>query len=1215
MNSVSWTKEQEQAINEKGRNILIAAAAGSGKTAVLVERIIRKIIYEKIDIDKMLIVTFTNAAASEMRERILEAIYKKLEENPNDMHLQKQLILLNKASICTIHSFCLDVIKNNFFEIDISPNFRIGDNSEIELLKQDVLEDIFEEKYLDQNPEFIKLIENYATYRGDEHLKEIILNIFNFIQSSPFPEEWLRQKVEMFNIKDINIDFSNTLWGKVLLKNYKQELENYILGLNSIKKELDKNLELNKYSDIIKQDIENLQNIILNINLWDRTFELSNLQIFNKWPSDRKIISNIKENSKEKRDQIKKQFNRIRDSILIYDSKEANIDIKSQYYILNSISNIVIEFQNEFSKRKKEKNIIDFNDIEHYALNILVKKDENGNYIQTDIAKKYMGKFVEIAIDEYQDSNLVQEYILNKISNNKNLFMVGDVKQSIYKFRQARPELFLEKYNIYELEKNSKDDSKGLKIKLFKNFRSRKNILDITNMIFENIMSKDLGDIEYNKEEYLNFGANYPILDDKLNNDEKIELNIINTNKIDEEKNEELDEEIDNEIIEDVAVEAKFVSKKIVELINSDYKIFDKKEGYRNIKYKDIVILLRATSNQAPIYEKELSELNIPVFSDSSTEYLESVEVQTMMSLLKIIDNPTDEISLVDILRSNIGGFSDNELIKIRLSDKYSNFYEALLKSRIQVEDDLKTKIDKFLDQLEKWREEKEYKSLDELIWNIYLDTGYYNYVGLMQNGEFRQANLKMLFEKAKQYEKASFKGLFNFIKFIDKLKLSNNDLGAARLIGENENVVRIMSIHKSKGLEFPICFLCGTSKKFNMQDLNQTILLHQDIGLGPKVIDHQRTIEYNTLAKETLKEITKLETLSEEMRVLYVALTRAKEKLIITGIAKNIEKELEEKESLLKLYNNKNKINMQIIKRYKSYLDWIELVYIKNKECISDMLDFNIYSKDDILKDNPEKQNDNNTEILLNNMKNNRQIKQEIIDLLEWKYDNIESTKIPTKASVSKIKKMENLLNIEEIEKTYDIYEDKSLNNINMSAPKFLNIEQEITNVKKGTLMHLCLQRLNENIDYTLDDIKELIGKLVKNEIITDQEAKNINIRKIYKFTKSNIYNELKGAKEIYKEKPFYINIKAKEIYDVEAEDEILVQGIIDLYYIDKDNHIVLVDYKTDFVPEKDEKILIEKYSKQLELYRRALEESYGKKVDKVYIYSTYLDKEIKIL
>ena len=1175
---------------------------GSGKTAVLVERIINKIVNEKIDIDKLLVVTFTNAAASEMRARIMDAIYKYLEEKPEDEHMQKQTILMGKSNICTIHSFCLDVIKNNFYEISISPNFRIGDQTEIELLKQEVLEDMFEEKYIEENKEFLDLINTYTNYRGDEPLKEIILKIHRFIQASPFPEEWLEEKIEEFNLKqNLETDFSNTAWGKILINVFEDDLYSCIIELKSIKKDLDKFIELEKFSKTISSDIEKLEELKSNTDSWDKLYELSNSLKWDTWPRDSKIVIEQKEIAKEKRDNVKKKFSKIRDKILICDSRRANEDISSMYNIMYAIKNIIIEFIQKYQEAKKEKNIVDFSDIEHFALKILLEKKED-KYIPTKTAEKYMEKFEEIAIDEYQDSNLVQEYILNAVSRGNNIFMVGDVKQSIYKFRQARPELFINKYETYKL-KEQKNESDSLKIQLFKNFRSRKNVLDITNFVFENIMSKQLGDINYDEKEYLNLGANFEEPQEECNFAGKTELAIIDLKEAEDEQKEE------NENIEDIVIEAKLVADKIQELINSKYKVYDKKIGYRDISYKDIVILLRATSNLAPIYERELNNLNIPVFSDVGTQYLETVEIQTIMSVLKIIDNPMQDIPLVSVLRSPIGKFDDNDLIQIKLQGshkKYDYFYEILLEASKNEKLPINKKIRDFLEQLEKWRKQREYLALDELIWQIYLDTGYYNYVSLMPNGVLRQANLNILFEKAKEYEKSTFKSLFNFINFIDKLKTNNGDMDSAKLIGENEDVVRIMSIHKSKGLEFPVVFLCSTAKKFNMQDLNDNILLHQDIGIGPKYIDYERRIEYNTLAKIAIAEKIKTETISEEMRILYVALTRAKEKLIITGLSKDIEKEQKKKKDLLETYNEKN-INPNILKNYKSYLDWIELVYLNNINEMKYIIDLKIYTKDELLQKWNKEENESIEETDeikgLEEISENKKLKE----ILDWKYKNIEASTIQAKTSVSKIKEIENK-NLE------FIFEDKIEYNVqNMKKPKFLQNSVNITNAQIGTLMHLCIQKLDEKQDYTYEKIENLIEKMIQNEIITKQEAEKININKLLSYTKSDLYKNLKKAKEIHKEQPFYMNIPANEIYDVNIEEKILVQGVVDLYYIDENDNIILVDYKTDYV-KKDEKELIEKYQKQLSIYKQAIEEALQKEVYKTYIYSIYLDKSIEL-
>lgn len=1236
MPEVKWTEEQSQAINEKGSNILVAAAAGSGKTAVLVERIINKIINENIDIDKLLVVTFTNAAASEMRERILDAIYKKLEEYPENQNLQRQITLINKASICTIDSFCLEVVRNNFFELDnISPNFRIADTTEIELLKQEVIEDIFEEKYENQDENFSKLINTYTSYRDDTPLKELVLKIYSYIQSSPFPEEWLNEKIEMFNLKDkLNEDFSKTPWGNILLKEIEEEIIDDIKTLEDIKKELDLDSELESFSQVVRSDLDFLKILQENINNWDKLYEIYNKMSFVSWPR-KKIESDLKEYAKNVRDDVKKKFSSKLSKILICNSEEANQDIFDMYEILLKLKNLILEFGKEFSKRKRLKNMVDFNDIEHLALDILIKKQEDKIEI-TDVAKRYQKKFIEIAIDEYQDSNLVQEYILTSISNNNNIFMVGDVKQSIYKFRQAMPELFISKYKTYK-NKENKSENDNLKIQLFKNFRSRKNVLDFTNLIFENIMSGSLGDIEYNKEEYLNLGADYKEIEQNL----KAEIDIINLK--DQENEEEntseiLEEEENTERLENIQLEARFVASKIKELIENKFQVFDRKKNcFRDIKYKDIVVLLRSTKTSAPIFEEEIINLDMPVFSDSSQEYLDSIEIENIMSLLRIIDNPIQDIPLVTVLRSNIGKFTDDELVEIRLSDKYDNFYNAMQKAKINVGKNLQEKIEKFLTNLEKWRKEQEYLALDEFVWKLYSDTGYYNYVGLMPNGELRQANLKMLFERAKQFETASFKGLYNFINFIEKLKLSSGDLGSAKLIGENDDVIRIMSIHKSKGLEFPVVFLANTGKQFNLMDLNKNILLHQELGIGVKYINYDKQVQYDTLSKSAIKSKVFTETLSEEMRILYVALTRAKEKLYITGTMNDYEKEIEKMKIQVERYSkNGNKINQILIKKYKKYLDWINLVYLYEKGNTKDLIEYNVLEKEEIIKKckRIEQEEIDVVKMLEEHKKDKEEIKK-IEEILNFEYKHKLATTIPTMSSVTQIKQMQDNIKGSKVrkedkeeavqkpeksnllKKSKEVKERKEERMTTFDKPKFLKEDKEdkLTNAEKGTLVHLCMQHLNEKVEYNLEKIKKLVEELERKEIITSKEKENINLYKILEFTKSNIWKEMKKAKKVYKERPFFINIPAKEIYKEEIEEKILIQGIIDLYYINENDEIILVDYKTDYVERGKEQELIEKYKKQLELYCKAIEEANKKQVSRIYIYSVYLGREIEYI
>ena len=1283
MSERKWTTEQMQAIKLKGANILVSAAAGSGKTSVLVERIVNKIINDGVDIDKILVVTFTNAAASEMRQRLMDAIYAKIDENPNDQNLQRQLMLINKANISTIHSFCLNVIRNNFFEIGISNNFRVADSTEIEIMKQEVIEDIFDDEYESQNKDFTTLLEKYASYNDDSKLKELILRIYEFIQSDPFPDKWLQNAVESYNIRyeensnndDVKLeqvlskdeeniqksnttkivaDFANTDWGKIILNKVKETLEDCKINLESAIQEVDTYPNLLDFISVLKTDLQEINQILitnfpekkiqkaeqisqnLENNLiekddnfteksssWDQLYQYLNSKAWQNWPRKSKMSEEekeAKERAKAIRDLAKANFTEIQ-KLVRTDSKETVSDINAMYTTLKAIQNLVLKFEKEFAKRKREKNIVDFNDIEHLALKILV--DDNGN--PTETAKKY--DFNEIEIDEYQDSNSVQEYILNSVSNGHNIFMVGDVKQSIYKFRQANPKLFMSKYNEYNLpqinqeqedtkqsenlsrqaeedftdnekkaSKESRDVNQNTKILLYKNFRSRKNILDITNLVFNNIMSKKLGEIEYTEEEALNLGASF----DEPSIDCETELNIIET--------EEAEDEELQEVVENSALEARLVAKKIKEL---------NKAGQ---PYKNMTILLRSPKSVASIYEKELMDAGIPVFSDITTEYLNTIEIDTVMSLLKIIDNPLQDIPFVTVLRSEIGGFTDNELIEIRLVDKNISYYRAFEKAKDSNEISLvlKEKINQFANLLQELKEEEKTKPLDELIWDIYNKTGYYHYVGLMPDGTLRQANLKKLFEKAREYEKISLKGLFNFILFMEKVGTSSGSIDSARIIGENDDVVRIMSIHKSKGLEFPIVFLCNSNKKFNLKDMNEKIVLDNNLGIGANYIVDG--IEFPTIAKNAIKIKSNKEAISEEMRVLYVALTRAKEKLIIVGTSDNVEKKLQEKVDEINKYykfTKPEKLNPKLVEKYKTYLDWIELVYKYND---NPFMKLGIINKSELTGEefqnkNKEETRKHKAEIIkeINEHKINKEEYKKIDKMLNYTYKYEKDVELPTKTSVTALKDLENN-KIKElgvgVMNAQPAHENKAISK--RKVPSFAQNEK-LSGARRGTIVHLILSKITN--EKSIDEVNNLIERLIAKNAITEQEKSLVDMSIIENYLNSELYNEILQAKEVHRETPFYLNINSGEIYEG-TNEPILVQGVMDIYYISKNDELVLVDYKTDYIKEKEtgKEELTQKYKSQLDLYKRALEKALKRKVDRAYIYSTSLNECLEI-
>lgn len=1252
MGETKWTDEQLSAIKTRNCNLLVAAAAGSGKTAVLVERIIRIITNKDnpVDIDKLLVVTFTNAAAAEMRERIAAAISKALDKEPTSKNLQKQLTLLNRANITTMHSFCLDVIKNNFHKIDLDPSFRIGDQTEGILIKDEVIETLFEEKYDQEDTEFTSLVEAFSTYKNDDNLKELIINMYNFIMSGPWPENWLKENAEAFNIETME-KLNNSKWVLVLKNSIKVEIEGYI-------KMLEKAIEIINLTDGLEPYLETFSNELYSIKNAYNSIDCGLDDIYSSLCSisfgrlksikkDKVSDENAQNTVKSIRDDIKKKISELINNTFSVTPEEMLINIKGAYPTIKKLTEIVLEFGEKFSQKKKEKNILDFNDLEHLCLKILSDKDENGNIIPSKTAIEFKNLFDEVLVDEYQDSNNVQETIIELVSRRKdefpNVFMVGDVKQSIYRFRQAKPELFMEKYINYTLE-----ESNNRKIQLYKNFRSRKEVIDGVNYIFKEIMSETVGELEYTDEEALNLGASYENSEDEnVILGGPIEVNIIEKSIEESDLNKEkLDEEdFENEEIEGVNLEGKIVAKRIKELMtttgNNVFKVLDKETGeYRPIKYKDIVILLRATKNWSESLLDELGQEGIPAYADTGSGYFESIEIRTIMSLLRVIDNPMQDVPVIAVLKSPIMGFSAEDLSIIRLKNKEKYFYENIADiaegNICDISEELITRCKGFLEKLEIWRNKAIYMPIDEFIWYLYMDTAYYGYVGAMPNGVLRQANLKILFQRAKQFEQTSFKGLFNFINFINKLTKSSGDMGSAKILGENEDVVRIMSIHKSKGLEFPVVFLCGTGKQFNLMDLNKNILYHDELGFGPDFVDLEKRVSIGTIAKEAIKKKMKLETLSEEVRILYVACTRAKEKLIITGTVNNIQKSIEKWVSSASL--DYNLILPSEILKGKSYLDWIGMSLcqhndgkvLREKIAVSNEIskddnskwDIKLWKRSDIVVNNEEGKLEEEKEVKLSILEEeyDKDVYGEVDKRLSYKYPLKESTKLKSNISVSDLKKR-NAEFIDQHVESINIEEVESKNKRTIITPKFLQEEKGLTAAEKGTAVHFVMKKIDLDKVSSIHEIKDQIQYLYENDFILEEEMKAVNPSKILNFFKSDLgkmMTELhKEGKKIYRELPFYTEISSVNIDNTLSEEyeneKVRLQGIIDCFF-EYNGESILLDYKTDYVSKDNEAELQKKYIKQLDYYSDAVFKITGKKVSKRYLYSFYLEKVIEI-
>ena len=1232
MGATKWTNEQLQAIETRNCNLLVAAAAGSGKTAVLVERIIRMITDKEnpVDIDRLLIVTFTSAAAAEMRERIAAAISKELERDPASSNLQKQLSLLNRANITTVHSFCLDVIKNNFHLLDIEPSFRIADDTEGVILKEEVLEELFEDRYNNDDDELRYLVDCFSRGKDDSKLKEIILNLYRFVISGVDPIRWLEEATENIRVSSVD-DLESKKWAVFLKDSISMDLVSCYERLKKAKEICEYTEGLEPYMDTLVDDISMIEPLIINngITLRNLYNDLKSIK-FGKLKSVKKDkVEDIDNQNKVKklRDDVKKEINSISDNILSSSLEEEIESLNLAYKSINALKNIEIDFIERFTRKKRERALLDFSDLEHLCVKILQENPA--------VRENFKEMFEEVLVDEYQDTNAIQEELIGLVSrrddNNKNVFMVGDVKQSIYKFRQAKPELFLDKYSRY-----SEHGGKEKKIMLYKNFRSRQEVIDGVNYIFSELMSKHVGDLDYTEKEQLNLGASYPEIDEMCAAG-PLELHILDKSA---DAIEDTDIETENEEEEDVdaiTLEARIIANRIKELINGGYKVYDNSLGsYREIRYKDIVILLRTVKGWSEAIMEELSDQGIPAYSDSGSGYFDTLEIRVMMSLLKIIDNPMQDIPLLSVLKSPIFSFTASELADLKLlEDNNERYFYEIIKdiydNNIEnINKVLKEKCIDFINQLNKWRDKSLYMPIDEFIWYLYIDTSYYGYVGAMPNGMQRQANLRILFQRAKQFESTSFKGLFNFINFINRIKKSSADMSSAKILGENEDVVRIMSIHKSKGLEFPVVFLSGTGKEFNLMDLNDEILYHEDLGFGPQCINLDRRISYSTLPKYSIKRKFKNETLSEEMRVLYVALTRAKEKLIITGAARNLENKR-------KMWANSADLSTgtilpAMVFKGKSYLDWIGMALAKHRDgaCIygdrqgfgeikNTLSTWNIklYTKENLSVDNLGENVDNSKDDLLINDAN-RKIDPEIHRRLSYEYQFKEVVNIPSNISVSELKRKTNEENLKINNKS----DENNELDLKIPKPKFLTeSSKKKTAAEIGTIIHLIFEKINLDKVYFVTTIQEEIERLVENQFITEEDAKVVDPYMIFKFYHSEIGLRLlesyKSGKEVKRELSFFTNISVNEYDDNikinKGNDYLRLQGIIDLVFEEEDG-LVLVDYKTDFFKKGMESEIISRYKVQIDLYKRTLEKIYNKKVKQSYIYLYKVEKAIEV-
>ncbi|MDD2979484.1 MAG: helicase-exonuclease AddAB subunit AddA [Hespellia sp.] len=1232
---MEWTKQQQQVITLRERNILVSAAAGSGKTAVLVERIITRLLDEKhpIDVDRLLIVTFTEAAASEMKERIRGAIESALEKNPGNVHLQRQATLIHSALITTIHSFCLSVIREHFHVIDLDPGFRIAEEGELKLLKKDVLRELLEEKYVQAEKTFLEATEYFSNGRDDKKLEELILQLYEYSRSYPDAGEWIAGLPESYHVDE---NGTYPFLARAL------DLVAVSAGdaLELLEEAMDASLSAAgpyMYEEMLCSDMEQIQRIKDADTFEEMYFAVQGInwmRLSAKKDSD--VDPEVREYAKGLRNGAKDIIADLGKQFFYAAPEELAEDMERCYLPMKTLAGLVAEYGAAFAAKKSSKNIIDFGDMEQFALQILnVKKD--GILVPSKVAAEYQEQFAEIMIDEYQDSNLIQEAILTSVSTisrgKNNLFMVGDVKQSIYRFRLSRPELFMEKFDTYSLE-----ESDAQRIDLHKNFRSRAEVLDCVNHIFYQIMTKSLGGIVYDESAALNVGAGYePQLDASGHSINQTEVLIVDGNL--EEENVEDTPEIRDSVRE---LEARAVARRIKELLLTNV-VEDRETGqYRKAAYRDIVILTRSIKGWTDTFSRILNEEGIPTYAGNREGYFETYEVSVLLDYLRILDNMQQDLPMAAVLTSSFGNLGADELAKIRSAFPEKSFACAVTsyieemehaesaegsaemdsgqgeatgksakESAQSLDWNLGRKLKNICNQIAYFRSLIPYQGIHELLWRIIEETGYGDYVAAMPGGEQRKANVDMLVEKAIAFENTSYKGLFNFVRYIEQLQKYDVDYGEASVLDEQNDAVRLMSIHKSKGLEFPIVFVAGMGKRFNTQDVTSSLVIHPDLGVGIDAIDLEKRTKAVSILKKVIQKEVNLDNLGEELRVLYVALTRAKEKLIMVGALSGAAEKLAAFENIC--HREKTELSFSSLSGARSYFDWVLPALVRIPKDLPLRVDI-ITPMQLVVKETVETYTaDLTKEVLLNwNEKKvfDEKMKNRLEDQFSYVYPYSEENQLKLKFTVSELKKR--IATQEAEEAGEEMYREPEKEAI---IPGFLQTETLLTGASRGTAYHKLMELLDFSKDYDEPQLRKVIEAYRQEGKMSREMAECIDTADILAFLGSSSAKRMQkaaSAQKLWSEQPFVLGVDAKDVYpETKSEQIVLVQGIIDVYF-EEEEGLVVLDYKTDKVRSAQE--LRERYHGQLDYYARALEQITGKRVSQKIIYSFTLQEEIVV-
>ncbi|MHA6530356.1 UvrD-helicase domain-containing protein [Paenibacillus sp. BAC0078] len=1352
-----WSDDQWRAIAESGDDILVAAAAGSGKTAVLVERIIRKISSGEsgFSVDRLLVATFTKAAASEMRQRIREALERKLEEaesvdgegSQGNEHLRRQLALLGKASITTLHSFCLEVIRRYYQLIPIDPGFRILNEHEAEMMRQELLEELLEEKYGEvredgEDTVFVRLADWFSGERSDDAVHALVQRLHDFARSHPWPAEWLRDTAADFSLPDTEA-LSRTPWVQSILAEAK-------LTLDGAASQLRQGMEIAlqpggpaPYAENLAADLEMVQSLqeALEFRPWAELYDIFIEISFGKLKACKKDSTDpgLQETVKELRDSVKKSLLELQKSLFGRPAGTFLRELHEAAPLMQELAETVIEFGERYRAEKAGRGLVDFSDLEHYCLQILRHEDSvPGHSVPSDAAMEYRDQFDEVLLDEYQDTNSVQEEIVRLISRESpgNRFMVGDMKQSIYRFRLAEPGLFLDKYQSFgsggdgsEAEEGTGEGAGPVKsaggsvIDLARNFRSRREVVNAVNMIFRQIMDRTVAEISYDERAELVYGASFPGAEDKGPDTYFApELLIIDRGTSSAGRAEEAAEDGDlppqeNEAIESetAQLEARAIVRRISQMTGmaggEPLLIYDKAlRIMRPVVYGDIVILLRSARIWTPLMIEELRLEGIPAYGDQTKGYFQATEVEVALALLQIVDNPRQDIPLAGVLRSPVVNLREEELAAVRLCSNGSFFDAVLAAAGVQpaagnetetaqtgtaavidhliVADEariagssggvenaagvtampeislkLQAKLKKFLTLLEGWRNAARQGSLSTLIWRIYGESGYLEWVGGLPGGFQRQNNLTALYDRAVQFENdTSSRGLFRFLVFINRLRENGGDLGVAGGTGEEAGGVRIMTIHKSKGLEFPVVFLAGMAKPFNRQDLHSPFLMHKELGFGPRFVERETRVSYPTLPYLAINRRSRLELLAEEMRVLYVGLTRPRDKMILVGTVRDLPRTLagwssvQDHEELL--------LADHLLARGRSYLDWVGPALIRHPGAAilrklagaegpvstvlhRDASNWSIstlnaseLSSGSILAKDGNAETDEERYVNLEAMRHGRRVpskstpaEAEITARLKWKYPYAAASGIPAKTSVTELKAM---LSMQE-QPSYDLLEEARHtaraggavwsraggDSLHLQRPKFME-KRGLSPAERGTAYHTVMQHVPlEGPVVDRADLEDTVARLTRLAILSDEQAEAVELAEVEAFYSAEIGQRLLKAPWKRREQPFSYMVPASEAYSdlaylreaasgLEASDgstafgeSVMIQGVIDCLFREE-GRLILLDYKTDSVEKQlgGLEALKEKYRFQLELYSKALLDILGEPVSEIWLY-----------